>query len=104
MPAVEDMILAGGLRRLEVLVKDSYWDDGRKWLQLGQDAHDDAMDVGEGHNWFALKRILTDPDLRIARLGTFDYHEEGGPGHGVRKVIYRHLDKNLTQQYIKTST
>jgi len=82
------MILKGELRRLEVLVEGKYWRDGNRWLNVGLEGLDG--DVGEGSNWIALKRVLKDPDLEVARLGTFSIC--GGDGireEDITDVVYR---------------
>ena len=81
------MILSGGLRKLEVFVKEGYWKDGRKWLKIEQELQEG--DVGEGSNWIALKRVLGDPDLEVARLGTFESCKTDMVGDDVKGVVYR---------------
>jgi hypothetical protein len=68
-PAIEELILKGGLRRLEVVLREGYV----LGLMRRKNESDDR-------NWGVLKRLLRDPYLEWARLssiGVGEIFEEG---------------------------
>lgn len=71
VPALESMVLSGRLRVLKVLMKEVFLERGLQWLRNVNGGME-----GEGANYVALKRLLKDPYLEVAFVGTYDMDDE----------------------------
>jgi hypothetical protein len=71
VPVLESMVLNGRLRVLKVLMKEVFLERGLQWLRNVNGGME-----GEGANYVALRRLLKDPYLEVAYVGTYDMDDE----------------------------